>query len=109
MNNTFVKASSVVCALLGLLTGCRTEYPLFPPHTHPLHKAAFLGDLPMVQRYLDRGVAANNAMNDAGVTPLMMAAAGGHTDIARLLLDKWATVNDHQDVVKFLRSRGIRK
>jgi ankyrin repeat protein len=50
------------------------------------------GDTPMVQSLLDKGVSSNLKTGD-GKTILMLSAYLGHTDIAKLLIDKGADVN----------------
>ena len=55
---------------------------------HPLVGPAVRGDLEMTRRLLDHG-ANINAKHD-GITPLMIAAYNGYTDLARLLLERGA-------------------
>ena len=57
-----------------------------------LREAARAGDLARVRALLDRGVKADSEGRH-GLTPLMLAAAGGRLDLARLLVEKGASVN----------------
>ena len=62
-----------------------------------LMEAISVSDAPWVQRLVDAG-ANVNATGPFGETALMGAALGGHTEIARLLLDAGAEVNAKIDV-----------
>ncbi|KAK2782120.1 hypothetical protein FQN52_001054 [Onygenales sp. PD_12] len=52
----------------------------------PLSCAAMAGCVSLVERLLARGVDVNAANCNENVTPLMWAAARGHTEVAKLLL-----------------------
>ncbi|MEZ0223521.1 MAG: ankyrin repeat domain-containing protein [Alphaproteobacteria bacterium] len=65
-----------------------TEIPL---HVQ-LFKAAIRGDLAETKRLIEAG-AEIESRNTSGHTPLMLAAAGGHVDVAAALLDARADVN----------------
>ena len=58
---------------------------------HALHAAINFGHLDMVQWLLDHGVQNVNILNFEGKTPLEVATAGGHTEIADLLRQRGAT------------------
>jgi len=57
-----------------------------------MHEAAFDGNTPCVQRYLDRGVSAN-AMTRSGTASLHAAAFRGNVVIVEMLLDYGANPN----------------
>jgi ankyrin repeat protein len=59
----------------------------------PIHDAAGEGDVEKVRVLLKADPALVDAARDGGVTPLMMAAFGGHLEMAKLLLEKGATVD----------------
>jgi hypothetical protein len=63
-----------------------------------LQKAAFLGDIPEVQRLLVEGYSVNALRIDEGFypfrgTPLTVATAEGHLDVVKLLIGRGAEVN----------------
>jgi ankyrin repeat protein len=59
----------------------------------PLMLAAYMGQLELLQLFLDGRAQANLAMPDGGETALHMAAVTGHTAAARMLLDAGADPN----------------
>ena len=63
-----------------------------------LINAVFLRDLTKVNNLLEQG-ANPNFKNNAGETSLIIAAANGHLEIARLLINRNASIEakDHQD------------
>ena len=61
----------------------------------PIHDAVNRGDLAGVQAELDKGANVNAKMWRR--TPLHSATAGGHTEIAELLIDIGADVNANED------------
>ena len=61
----------------------------------PIHDAVNRGDLAGVQAELDKGANVNAKMWRR--TPLHSATAGGHTEIAELLIDNGADVNANED------------
>lgn len=63
----------------------------------PLHWACHYGQLCSVQVLLDCGANPNKQAPDM-ISPLLLAASGGHHEIVRLLLLKGADVN-HMDIV----------
>ncbi|XP_055642728.1 DNA-binding protein RFXANK [Toxorhynchites rutilus septentrionalis] len=63
----------------------------------PLHWACFYGQLASVQILINCGAKINRQAIDM-ITPLLLAAAGGHHEIVRLLLQKGALVN-HMDIM----------
>ncbi len=65
--------------------GADLEVPGEPEGAHPLHTAALNGPTRMVELLIDRG-AKVDARDEAGRTPLMIAAAFTHTSVARSLL-----------------------
>ena len=83
-------------------------------------QAAIKGDLEQVNVWLDAG--ANVHFSKLGWTPLMRASRNGHTEVARLLLERgaeleakdpdgrtslmWAAFNGHTEVVCLLLDRG---
>lgn len=86
-----------------------------------LIRAAYAGDLALLQRQLRRG-ASFNARDENGYTPLHWAAFRGDTRLVRYMLDRGATIdvadlegvtplmlaawNGHADTVTFLLARG---
>jgi len=66
------------------------------PETRPepvaLHRAAALGDCTEVRRLLEAG-ADIEAVNEAGLTPLIMAADAGHPEVVRLLIENGVAVD----------------
>lgn len=84
--------------------------------------AAMLGDKIEIQRLLAAGCDVNAKEADDGLTPLMGAAAQGHVDAARLLIEKGADVHatdskgraaltmaagsGHADIVELLVDKG---
>ena len=56
-----------------------------------IHKAAELGDIDSVKRFIDEGIDVNE--QEDGWTPLHYAAYGGHKEVVALLIDKGANVN----------------
>jgi len=69
--------------LLVLLTGCAI----------PLLNAAAAGDIEEVSLLLKQGHLANEALLIIGIRPLTLAAAYGHADVVRVLLEHGAEVN----------------
>lgn len=59
----------------------------------PLLNAAASGDTPTVLQLLNHGHHANEALPIIGIRPLTLAAAYGHADIVRVLLEHGAEVN----------------
>ncbi len=101
----------LIFTILTLLAGCATS----------LHTASSTGDTKAVIELLDKGTHNINEQGPTGFSPLMYAAANGHIDTVRLLLDKgadihaigsggdalfWAAEEGHADVVKLLIDRG---
>jgi ankyrin repeat protein len=100
-----------------LMTGCATP-------VHPIHYAAETGDLAKVHAILDENPREIGARGSLAMTPLMLAALEGHTDVVKLLLDKGAPVNEtneykvpplfmaagagHIDIVKLLLDKGAK-
>lgn len=68
-----------------LLAGCTSS-------AVRMHEAAFDGNAPRVQRYLDRGVSAN-AMTRSGTTSLHAAAYRGNDAVVEMLLAHGASPN----------------
>jgi ankyrin repeat protein len=63
----------------------------------PLHLAAFFGQLESTRLLLERDAPVDAvADNEMRVTPLHSATAGGHEDVARLLIKAGADVNARQ-------------
>jgi len=80
--------------------------------------AAKHGDVDAAQRFLDQG-ADVNAKDEAGLTPLHLAAWRSHVEVARLLIQRgaevnsgritpldWAASHGQKDVVKLLVANG---
>lgn len=69
-----------------------------PDGFYPLGLAAFFGKKTVAKLLLEYGAKVNAAAdNEQGVMPLHSAVAGGHLEIARLLLDRRALVNAKQE------------
>ena len=51
-----------------------------------LHAAAYFGNLPAANLLLERGADVNSTANPKGMTPLILAAIGGHDDVVARLL-----------------------
>lgn len=66
----------------------------------PLHWACHYGQLCSVQVLVECGADVNKRALDM-VSPLLLAAAGGHHEIVRLLLTNGADAN-HMDIVRKL-------
>lgn len=95
-----------------LLQGCGLE----------LMQAADRGDMSAVSSLLDQSIDADTQIPILGSSPLILAAAKGHTEIVRLLLDRGAHINatdhtgwtplhaaiygGHAEVVQCLLERG---
>lgn len=89
----------------------------------PLHYAAFIGDLALVNKFLGLGADINGTAG-SGLTPLMLAAIHGHTEVVRQLLNKGADTGlrdangkdavehalakSNTDIAQLIRSRGQR-
>lgn len=58
----------------------------------PLHTAAYLGHLTIVERLLQAG-APIEVENQSGSMPLHLAAEGGHMDVVERLLEVGAAVD----------------
>jgi hypothetical protein len=101
----------LILAILVLSAGCAT----------PLYNASYKGDTKAVIELLDKGESDINKQEANAFTPLMCAAANGHSDTVRVLLDRgadihatgrsgdalfWAAAEGHADVVKLLIDRG---
>ena len=66
--------------------------------SHNLWKASAEGDLSAIKNALDNGSNLNALDPQFGINPLGWAALSGQTDVAKLLLEKGATVNSrHRD------------
>ena len=70
-----------------------------------IHVAASVGKLESVRSFVDAG-ANVNGKDESGMTPLLHAVAGGHTELAEFLLDSGADVNtgEKQGVVPLFRA-----
>jgi ankyrin repeat protein len=99
-------------AMACLCAGCNWEY----------RSAAVDGDLPFLISELDQGVDANIKVSILGTRLLTLAAAHGHTDLVKALLDRGAVVNardgtgwtplhaaaygGHPEIIRLLLERG---
>lgn len=63
----------------------------------PLHWACFYGQLGSAQILLNYGAEVNQLAPDM-ISPLLLAASGGHHEVVRLLIQNGAEVN-HMDIV----------
>jgi ankyrin repeat protein len=81
---------SFMCISL-LFTACANENSQADKNVQ-LIQAAYDGNLPAVQTFLNVG-ADVNVRNRYGVTALIMAAFKGHTEIVKLLLENGADIN----------------
>lgn len=84
-----------------------------------MHRAAVEGDVTIVRRLLSRGVDPNKR-DESGSTAFMYACDQGHVDIAKMMIEYGARVNDdsitsplilatakcHVDIVKLLLEHG---
>jgi len=91
-------------------------------HAEPIHDAATLGDLDLVQAELDKGIDVNIKDSEYGGTPLHFAAYGGSLNIVKFLLANEADIDvgnnrdwtalfyaageGHLDVVEFLIAKN---
>ncbi len=69
--------------LLALLSGCAV----------PLLQASVSGDVQRVSELLEQGHHANEALPIVGTRPLTLAAAYGHAEVVRVLLENGAEIN----------------
>ena len=68
------------------------------PHDLSLTEAAAFGDLDAVQLHIDAGTDLNQK-DEAGSTPVVIAALHGHKEITKVLLDN-ATLHGDQEITK---------
>lgn len=69
---------------------------VFPDGVTTLGMAVDTGDAPLVDRVIEKGAKANDTMTIngvSGVTPLMLAAMGGHKDVVAVLIKAGAKVD----------------
>jgi ankyrin repeat protein len=86
---TFWKAAVTGLCLFAAATTTRAERPAITPD---YSEALRSGDLRRLRQALDQGSDAN-AVDQAGNTPLMLAAVYGDVDCMRLLIERGASVN----------------
>ena len=95
--------------------------PCFSAEVASIHEAASLGVLDKVNAFLEDGIDVN-AKDSQGMTPLLLAARGGHKDVAELLINKgadvngkdnsgytplsWAIWNEDREMIKLLVTNG---
>lgn len=108
-------ALAMVCAaLLWFTAGCSYEYRF----------AAVDGDTAFLSEQLDKGLDVNLEMPVLHTTLLIYAAAHGHTETVKMLVDRGADVNaadvtgwtplhaaaygGHPEIIRFLLGRGAR-
>jgi ankyrin repeat protein len=86
-----VKAATLAVALALVCDAC----VLFHKHSsyRPIHEYAKAGDVVHVDEELSKNPGDLNLPDDAGLTPLHLAALHCHTNVVMLLLDKGANVN----------------
>lgn len=87
-----VKANAVECILL-LIARCSNINSLEPGGVSPLHSAAELGHIQPLKVLLDYGVDPNLVTRDKKNTALHLAAEGGFSECASLLLSKGANAD----------------
>jgi hypothetical protein len=91
----------------------------------PLLWACSNGHLEVAHMLINAGVDINLPSRDFRLSPLIVAAINGHTDIVKLLIESGADIhaqtadgenaltraqtNKHHDIVKMLRSHGVKK
>ena len=68
--------------------------------------AARTGKTAVIKLLLAAGAAADTKIGDRGQTPLMWAAAEGHADAAKLLLEVGANAGNDDEVEQGRRRRG---
>jgi ankyrin repeat protein len=61
-------------------------------------KAAYMGNTATVKSCIEKGANVNAKMGDSGLTALMLAAGGGHTEMVEVLLANGAQVNVKSDL-----------
>ena len=66
---------------------------MYPPGVSLLHQACVLGDIDVIKLMVDKG-ADVNAKTWAQWTPAKLAVTYGHFEVAQLLLDSGARVDD---------------
>lgn len=74
----------------------------------PLHYAAFIGNLSLIERFTKLGIGINAATAN-GLTPLILAAMNGHEEAVRLLLRKGAANlrdSNGKDAIDHALSKG---
>ncbi len=97
---TSVRAAAFAVALALVCGGCVLFHKDSP--YRPIHQYAKAGDAAHVNEELSKHPGDLNAPEDAGLTPLHLAALHCHTNVVMLLLDKGAKVNKEERMTPLL-------
>ena len=97
---TSVRAAAFAVALALVCGGCVLFHKDSP--YRPIHQYAKAGDAAHVNEELSKNPGDINAPDDAGLTPLHLAALHCHTNVVILLLDKGAKVNKEERMTPLL-------
>jgi hypothetical protein len=99
VNSTNVKKLTCLAASLTLLlgTGCGELVQETQAPSTTIWVAAATGDLAVVQEHGAAGTSLDAREPSGGITPLIAAAAGGYTEVVRLLVESGAKLETRDD------------